>query len=177
MSRINIVLYHPEIPLNTANIMRTCVGTDTTLHLIKPLGFDLDKSEKVFNRGSSNYAHLVEMRVYENWEEFVTKHPTTDSYCFITRYGLDIYPNINAPQLIGNNQQMYLIFGAESCGIDKEILDQYKDQTYRLPTSANVRSLNLGNCVMTVLYEILRQVNFEDLEFKEPHKINYLKED
>lgn len=174
MSRINIVLYHPEIPQNTANIIRTCVGTDTTLHLIKPLGFDLEQSQKVFKRGSSNYLHLVDMYVYDNWDQFCLMHNYPANYCFITRYGLNTYNHIPAQTLTSEDQPLYLIFGAESCGIDKEILQTYKNQTYRLPTSSNVRSLNLGNCVMTILYEVLRQLDFEDLCREEPHKIDYL---
>lgn len=167
----NIVLFHPEIPLNTANIIRTCVGTDTRLHLIKPYGFDLSLSDKVFKRGSANYLDLVDLKEYDSWDDFVKINPNEHNYCFITRYGLDIYSNISVGSM---EDEIYLIFGSESSGIDKNILEKYKNQTYRIPTSKNVRSLNLGNCAMSVLYECLRQNNFENLECKEPHKIDYL---
>lgn len=174
-SKVNIVMYHPEIPQNTGNVMRTCVGTDTVLHLIKPYGFDLNKSENIFGRSSANYAQLVELREYEDWDDFVNKNPNTKNYCFITRYGLDTYNHVDAKELTDNNQEMFIIFGSESSGIDQEILTQYKDQTYRIPTSANVRSLNVSNCVMMVLYEMLRQLDYEGLLTKEPHKVDYLK--
>ncbi|MBL0701622.1 MAG: tRNA (cytidine(34)-2'-O)-methyltransferase, partial [Spiroplasma sp.] len=74
MSKINIVLYKPEIPGNTANIIRTCVGLNATLHLIKPYGFDLDLSTKVFKRGSTNYTKEVELIEYENFDEFIEKN-------------------------------------------------------------------------------------------------------
>ncbi len=173
---VNIVLFHPEIPPNTANVIRTCVGCDVTLHLIKPYGFELDLNHKIFKRDSANYAHLVKIKEYDNWEAFVTLNPLTSNYCFITRYGLDTYNHIDAPQLIKQGD-IYLIFGSESSGIDKDILLKYKYQTYRLPTSKNVRSLNLGNCVMSVLYDVLRQLDFCDLLTKEPHKLDYLQED
>lgn len=169
---INIVLFHPEIPQNTANTIRTCVGTDTKLHLIKPYGFDLKQSHKVFKRCSANYLDLVDLYEYDSWEDFVTKNPNKEIYNFITRYGLNLYTEINAKNT--DNEEIYLIFGSESSGIDKNILMEFKNQTYRLPASKNVRSLNLSNCVMTILYECLRQNDFHNLETKEPHKLDFL---
>ena len=117
--KINIVLFHPEIPQNTANIIRTCVGIDAKLHLIKPYGFDLNLSEKVFKRGSTNYVEFVELVEYESFEEFEEKNPYNNNYCFITRYGKETYDKINTEEV--NDQNIYLIFGNESSGIEKKI--------------------------------------------------------
>lgn len=170
--KINIVLFHPEIPQNTANIIRTCVGIDATLHLIKPYGFDLNLSEKVFKRGSTNYVDFVEIKEYDSFEEFEEKNPYNNNYCLITRYGKKTYDKINTKDI--NDENIYLIFGNESSGIEKNILEKYIDNTYRIPTTKTIRSLNLSNCAMTIAYEILRQLDFNDLVKEEPHKKNYL---
>ena len=158
----NIVLYEPEIPQNTGNIMRTCVATNTKLHLIKPLGFSLD--DKYLKRSGLDYIPKLDYEVYENFTEF--KEKNKGKYYFFTRYGKK--PHTSFDYTEGDN--LYFIFGKESTGIPKEILQEDLDHCMRIPMSANVRALNLSNSVAIVLYEALRQQDFNDLLRYEPHK-------
>ena len=129
----NIVLFEPEIPGNTGNIMRTCVATNTKLHLIKPLGFSLD-----------------------------------DIYYYFTRYGKKPHTSFNYKN--EENKELYFIFGKESTGIPKEILQKDLEHCMRIPMTKNVRALNLSNAAAIVIYEALRQQNYNDLLRTEPHK-------
>lgn len=162
--RLNVVLYCPEIPQNTGNIMRTCAGTDTFLHLIKPLGFKLDP--KYLKRSGVNYLEHVQYQVYEDWNTFKAANPGI--YVFSTRYGQ------KSPDMIDytrNDLPYYLIFGKESTGIPKEILRESLDTCIRLPMNDKIRSLNLSNCVCAVLYEALRQRGYDDLFRTEPETL------
>ena len=156
---INIVLYEPEIPQNTGNIMRTCVATNSVLHLIEPLGFTLD--EKRIKRSGMDYIDDLKMYTYSNFDEF--KEKNKGKYFFITRYGHN--PPSTANYDI--NEDIYLIFGKESTGVPKELLKQYSNDLYRLPMVKEARSLNLSNCVAICTYEVLRQRNYEDLSKEE----------
>ncbi len=160
---INIVLYEPEIPANTGNIMRTCAATNAKLHLIKPLGFKLDSAS--VKRSGVNYIDKVNYQVYENIDEFFSKNK--GEYYFITRYGKNTYSDYDFSD---QNTNIYLFFGKESTGIPKEILKKHIDRCFRIPASDNVRSLNLSNCVAIILYEVLRQQDFPNLYKTEPHK-------
>ena len=161
---INIVLFEPEIPGNTGNIMRTCVATNSHLHLIKPLGFSLD--EKYIKRSGVNYIDKCIYKVYENIDEFFKKNK--GEYYFLTRYGHKPHTSFDYSNKSGEN--LYFIFGKESTGIPKEILKPHIDNCMRMPMTANVRSLNLSNTVAIMLYEALRQRNYNGLLFDEPHK-------
>ena len=160
---LNIVLFEPEIPGNTGNIMRTCVATGTKLHLIKPLGFSLE--EKSIKRSGANYIDKLNYKVYENYEEFTKENPGT--YYYFTRYGQKPHSDFN---YTNKEENIYLIFGKESTGIDKKILKNNLDKCIRIPTLSDVRSLNLSNCVAIALYEVLRQQEYNDLLKYEPHK-------
>ena len=160
---INIVLYEPEIPGNTGNIMRTCVATGTKLHLIEPLGFKLDESS--IKRSGVNYIDKLEYNVYKNWNEF--KEQNQGTYYFFTRYGHKPHSSFDYSN---KDENIYLIFGKESTGIPKEILREDLDRCMRIPMTDNVRSLNLSNCAAIVLYEVLRQQDYRDLLRDEPHK-------
>lgn len=160
---INIVLFEPEIPMNTGNIMRTCIATNARLHLIKPLGFSLD--EKSVKRSGVNYIDKIDLTVYENMEDFYSKNNGT--FYYLTRYGHK--PHTTA-DYSDSNENIYFIFGKESTGIPKKYLRNDLDRCFRLPMSKNVRSLNLSNTVAIVVYEALRQQNYNDLLFEEPHK-------
>lgn len=160
---LNIVLYEPEIPTNTGNIMRTCVATNTKLHLIKPLGFSLD--EKSVKRSGVNYIDKLNYEVYEDFDDF--KIHNEGVYYFFTRYGKKPHTSFDYSN---TKEDIYLIFGKESTGIPKELLRKNLDKCMRIPMSKNVRSLNLSNCCAIVLYEALRQQNYRDLLFYEPHK-------
>lgn len=157
---LHVVLYNPEIPQNTGNIMRTCAATGACLHLIEPLGFRLD--DKFLKRSSANNLDNIEYKLYLDWEEFESKNK--GEYIFLTRYG---YKSPVEHDFKDINREYYLIFGKESTGIPKTILQKHLNNCYRLPMKANIRSLNLANCVAIVLYEALRQQNYFGLSKEE----------
>lgn len=160
---INIVLYEPEIPQNTGNIMRTCVATGARLHLIEPLGFKVD--DKTVKRCGVNYIDKLDYYVYKNLDEFMTKN--SGEFYFFTRYGKKAHTEFDYTK---SDKDIYLFFGKESTGIPKEILRGYLDRCIRIPTTSNVRALNLSNCVAIAIYEVLRQLDYPDLYRCEPHK-------
>ena len=168
---INIVLFEPEIPGNTGNIMRTCVATDTKLHLIKPLGFSLE--DKYIKRSGTNYIDKLNYEVYENYDDFKLKNKGI--YYYLTRYGKKPHTSFDYSN---KDEDIYLIFGKESTGLPKEILREDLDHCMRIPMTKNVRALNLSNCAAIMLYEVLRQQDYRDLLRKEPHKSeDYIIED
>ena len=160
---LNVVLFEPEIPGNTGNIMRTCVATHTHLHLIKPLGFSLE--EKYIKRSGVNYIDNCEYTVYENWDDFESKNKGI--YYFYTRYGHKPHSDYDYTK---HTEPIYLILGKESTGIPRSILKPHLDTCARIPMTDKVRALNLSNSVAIVLYEVLRQMNYLDLLRDEPHK-------
>ncbi|MDO5569806.1 MAG: tRNA (cytidine(34)-2'-O)-methyltransferase [bacterium] len=167
---INIVLYEPLIPENTGNIMRTCVATNTPLHLIRPLGFSLDA--KTLKRSGVNYIDKLQLTVYDDYEDFKLKNK--GNYYFLTRYGKKPHTTIDFTK---DKKNIYLIFGKETTGIPKNILKEELNNCFRIPMSNNVRSLNLSNCVAIVVYEVLRQFNYPSLYLKETFKSeDYLEE-
>ena len=161
---INIVLYEPEIPQNTGNIMRTCVATNTKLHLIKPLGFVID--DKHLKRSGVNYIDKLNYQIYENFDDFKSKNKGI--YYYFTRYGKKPHTSFNYENK--ENKELYFIFGKESTGIPKEILKSDLDHCMRIPMSENVRALNLSNSCAIVIYEALRQQDYNNLLKYEPHK-------
>ena len=168
---INIVLYEPEIPGNTGNIMRTAVATNSKLHLIEPLGFSLD--EKYLKRSSANYMDKLNYEVYKNWDDFKSKNEGT--FYYLTRYGKKPHTSFDYSD---SNENIYLVFGKESTGIPKEILRNDLDRCMRMPMTKDVRALNLSNTVAIMVYEVLRQQNYNDLLLTEPHKSeDYIIED
>lgn len=155
--KINVVLYHPEIPQNTGNIMRSCVGFNAMLHLIKPLGFSLD--EKHLKRSCVDYFQDVKYKVYENFDDF--KSQNIGKYYFLTRYGHKSPSSIDFTET--KDENIYLIFGAESTGIAYDILNQYLPDLYRIPTTNKIRSLNLSNCVAIMLFLASEALNPKDI--------------
>jgi len=153
---IHIVLYEPEIPQNTGNIMRTCVATGSTLHLIKPLGFKLD--EQRIRRSGMDYIDDLTYFVYENFEESLQK--VSGEIFYVTRYGKKTPYQVDYAQVDGD---IILVFGKESTGIPKTILRDHLEHCLRLPMVKTARSLNLSNSVAIVLYEVLRQLDFPGL--------------
>ena len=160
---LNIVLYEPEIPQNTGNIMRSCVATNARLHLIKPLGFDLDNNHLI--RAGVNYIDKLDYKVYDNWEQFLGSNKGT--FYYLTRYGHKPHTTFDYSD---PNENLYFVFGKESTGIPKKILKPNIEHCMRMPMSNNVRALNLSNTVAIMLYEALRQQNYPGLYFDEPHK-------
>ena len=160
---LNIVLFEPEIPANTGNIMRTCVATNTPLHLIKPLGFSLE--DKYVKRSGVNYIDKCVYTLYENIDEFFEKNKGT--YYFMTRYGKKPHTSFDYSN---KEENIYFIFGKESTGIPLSILKPHLDHCMRIPMTSNVRALNVSNAVAITIYEALRQQDFNDLLREEPHK-------
>ena len=154
---MNIVLHEPEIPANTGNIGRTCVATGTSLHLIKPLGFDI--SDKAVRRAGMDYWKELDLHVYEDFEEFVEKNPGARIYMATTK-ARKAYTEV---EYKGND---FIMFGKESAGIPEEILVKYEDTSVRIPMIGEIRSLNLSNSVSIILYEALRKQDFEGMRLK-----------
>jgi len=153
---MNIVLYQPEIPQNTGNIARTCATTQTTLHLIKPLGFSLD--EKHLKRAGLDYWDLLDLHVYESFEDFTEKNKNIELYLLTTK-AEKFYDAIEF------DKNAYLMFGKETAGLPSEIHEAYPENRFRIPmrNHERARSLNLSNAVNIVLFEALRQHNFPGL--------------
>lgn len=169
---IHIVLYEPEIPGNTGNIMRTCAGTGTKLHLIEPLGFSLD--EKSIRRSGVNYIEYCDYTVYPNYETFLNQNSDGDFY-FLTRYGNKAHTEFDFSD---KSKNIYFVFGKESTGIPKEILKGHLEHCMRIPINSNIRALNLSNCVAIMLFEALRQQDYNNLLRTDPFKgADYLKVD
>ena len=160
---INIVLFEPEIPANTGNIMRTCVASNAKLHLIKPLGFSLE--EKYIKRCGAGYIDQCDYTLYENIDDFFEKN--SGEFYFLTRYGHKPHSSFDYSD---KNKNYYFVFGKESSGIPVEILKPHLDRCMRMPMSNKVRALNVSNAVAIMTYEALRQQDYPDLFFDEPHK-------
>lgn len=151
---MNIVLFEPEMPLNTGNIGRTCVATNTRLHLIEPLGFKLN--EKAIKRAGLDYWDKLDVTVYCDFQDFLEKNPGAKIYMATTK----------APKVyteVSYEPDCYLMFGKESAGIPEEILVENQENCVRIPMWGDIRSLNLSNSVAVVLYEALRQNGFEKM--------------
>ena len=151
---LNIVLFEPEIPANTGNIGRTCVATNTRLHLIEPLGFRLN--EKNLKRAGMDYWNDLDVTTYINYEDFLEKNPNAKINMATTK-AKNVYTEVQY------EPDCYIMFGKESAGIPEEILVDHKDTCIRIPMVGDIRSLNLGNSVAIVLYEALRQNGFENM--------------
>ena len=151
---LNIVLVEPEIPQNCGNIARTCAATGCRLHLIRPLGFDI--SEKAVRRAGLDYWHLVDVRVYDNLEDFFSKNDVQQLWCLSTK----------APRCYTEAEFQdgcYLLFGKETKGLPEDFLREHYHQTVRIPMREEARSLNLSNAVAITAFEALRQTGFSGL--------------
>lgn len=154
---IHIVLVEPEIPPNTGNIARSCAATGAKLHLVKPLGFSID--DKTLKRAGLDYWPYVDLEVHENLEEFLKKYKDMPMYLATTK-GIRQYTEVEY------EEDAMLLFGKETAGLPRALIEEYKDRTIRIPMSRDtrLRSLNLSNSANIVLFEALRQQNFPDLE-------------
>ena len=151
----NIVLVEPEIPQNTGNISRTCAATHSTLHLVRPLGFEI--SDRTLKRAGLDYWQFLDVRYYDSFQELMDKHYTGDNFYFMSTKGSKVYSNVKFKD--GD----FLIFGKESHGLPEPLLKEHYDKTLRIPMWQDLRSLNLSNSVALTLYEALRQTDFKDL--------------
>ena len=153
---VNVVLYEPEIPQNTGNIMRTCSIFNFKLHLIEPLGYKLDDAH--LKRAHMDYIDKLDYKIYKNYDEFI-KENNIGQFVYFSRYGIKSFEEC----VFNADKDIYLLFGKESTGIPKTILKDHLDETYRIPMRGDARSLNLSNCVAIGSYECLRQIGFDDL--------------
>ena len=165
MAELNIVLHEPEIPANTGNIGRTCVATGTKLHLIEPLGFSL--SEKHLKRAGMDYWSQLEVERYVNYEDFLQRNPGAKIYMATTK-AKKIYSEASY------EPDCYIMFGKESAGIPEEILVEHPEECVRIPMIGETRSLNLSNSVAIVLYEALRQNQFDHMKLEgDLHRLHW----
>ena len=152
---LNIVLVEPGIPQNCGNIARTCAATGCNLHLIRPLGFDI--SEKAVKRAGLDYWNLVNVRDYENLEDFFARNDVRQMWCLSTkaprRYTEAAY-----------QEDCYLFFGKETKGLPEDFLAKHYDECVRIPMRPDARSLNLSNAVAITVFEALRQLSFPSLQ-------------
>lgn len=151
---INIVLCEPEIPQNTGNIARTCAAVGASLHLIKPLGFEID--DRKLKRAGLDYWHLLDITYYEGLEDFFKKNPDAAVYYFSTKAPKS-FSEVTYPE------KVYLMFGKETAGLPEELLLSHHDTTVRIPMRDHLRSLNLSNSVAVAVYEVLRQRDYDGL--------------
>ena len=154
---LNIVLHEPEIPANTGNIGRTCVATNTRLHLIEPLGFRLD--EKSLKRAGMDYWGSLDVTTYIDYADFLERNPGAKIYMATTKTP-KVYTEVSY------EPDCYIMFGKESAGIPEEILVQHQEDCVRIPMVGDIRSLNLSNSVSIVLYEALRQNGFAGMNLE-----------
>ena len=154
---LNIVLVEPEIPQNCGNIARTCAATNSRLHLVRPLGFDI--SDKAVKRAGLDYWHLVDVQDYENLDELFRLHPEAAQKAWLT--------TTKAPrsyQEAAFEADSWLFFGKETAGLPLAFREQFHDRCIRLPMVSAARSLNLSNTVAVCVYEALRQTGFPGLQ-------------
>ena len=152
---INIVLYSPEIPQNTGNISRTCAVTGAKLHIIKPIGFEI--SDRTLKRAGLDYWDKLDVTYYENFEDFMEKNPEGKKYYF-SAHAKNSFADVEYPDGV------YLVFGRESVGLPKEVIEENAENTLRIPMRKTLRCLNLSNSVAIAVYEVLRRNNYEGLE-------------
>ena len=154
MKDINIVLHCPEIPQNTGNIARTCAATGAALHLIRPLGFEIDDAK--LKRAGLDYWHYLDITYYDSEEDFFAKNAGEHIYYFSTK-APRAYTEVAYPD------RVFLMFGRETRGLPEELLAKHPDTTVRIPMLEGLRSLNLSNSAAIAVYEVLRQRNFSTL--------------
>lgn len=152
---INIVLHEPEIPHNTGAIARTCVLTNSRLHLIKPFGFDLN--DKYLKRAGLDYWKYLDLTIYENLDDFFEKNKDANFYLATTK-SKNIYSDVKFKD--GD----FIFFGKETAGLPEDLINKYCDRAIRIPMIKDLkRSLNLANSCTVIIYEALRQLDFMEL--------------
>ncbi|MCM3181212.1 tRNA (uridine(34)/cytosine(34)/5-carboxymethylaminomethyluridine(34)-2'-O)-methyltransferase TrmL [Cytobacillus horneckiae] len=154
---VHVVLYQPEIPSNTGNIARSCAATGTTLHLIRPLGFSTD--DKMLKRAGLDYWQFVNINYYDSIDEFFEKNEGGEFF-YLTKFGTTPHSSFDYSD---NNKNYFFIFGRETTGLPKDIIENNKDRALRIPMNDHVRSLNLSNTAAILIYEALRQQGYPSL--------------
>ncbi|MED4129525.1 tRNA (uridine(34)/cytosine(34)/5-carboxymethylaminomethyluridine(34)-2'-O)-methyltransferase TrmL [Shouchella miscanthi] len=154
---LHIVLYQPEIPANTGNIARTCAGTNTTLHLIRPLGFSTD--DKMLKRAGCDYWPNVTIYYYDSVDELFQKY-NQGEFFFIETIGTRNYSDFD---YTNREEEYFFVFGKETTGLPQELVEKRQERCFRIPQTDVIRSLNLSNTAAIVIYEALRQQGFPAL--------------
>ena len=154
---IHVVMVNPEIPPNTGNVARTCAATNSVLHLVKPLGFDI--SDKALKRAGLDYWPYVTLEVHESLDEFLDKYQGRRMFLATTKGGQK-YTDVSF------EDEDMILFGRETAGLPRDFIKEHEDEAIRIPMSENtrLRSLNLANSVNIVLFEALRQLGFPELK-------------
>ena len=155
---IHVVLYQPQIPSNTGNIARTCAGTNTQLHLIRPLGFSTE--DKMLKRAGLDYWEHVNITYYDSLDEFYEKN-AGGAFFYITKFGQKQFTSFDYSN---SAKDYYFIFGRETTGLPKDIIQNNLDTALRIPMIENIRSLNLSNTAAILIYEALRQQDYLNLK-------------
>lgn len=156
--KINIVMVEPEIPQNTGNIARTCAATGAKLHLVKPLGFSID--DKYLKRAGLDYWDKLEIEVHENLEEFLNKYKIGNNTFLASTKSKQTYADIDYTKF----DEIFILFGKETKGLPEDLIQNNMKQAIRIPMKEGLRSLNLSNSVAIIVYEVLRQNHFNELE-------------
>ena len=159
--KLNIVMVEPEIPQNTGNIARTCAITGAKLHLVYPLGFQID--DKYLKRAGLDYWDKLDIEEHDSLQKFLEKYkPEENNMFFATTKAQHCYIDIDYSKF--KDEEVFILFGKETKGLPEELLQKYLDKAIRIPMRPVLRSLNLSNSVCVITYEILRQLDFEGLE-------------
>ena len=157
--KINIVMVEPEIPQNTGNIARTCAAIGAKLHLVKPLGFEI--TDKYLKRAGLDYWDKLDIEEHESLKHFFDKYKIEENNMFLaTTKAANCYSVVN----YSNFDEVFILFGKETKGLPEDLLEENLNKTIRIPMRPTLRSLNLSNSVSIVVYDILRQKEFEELE-------------
>jgi tRNA (cytidine/uridine-2'-O-)-methyltransferase len=154
---IHVVLYQPDIPANTGNIALTCAATDTSLHLIRPLGFSTD--EEMIKRAGFDFWNSVNITYYDSMDDFFSKNQ--GEFYYIETFGEQAHSSFDFSDA---SKEHYFMFGKETTGLPKDLLEENKDHFLRIPMNDNVRSLNLSSTAAILVYEALRQQGFPHLK-------------
>ena len=164
-NNINIALIEPEIPQNTGNIARTCAAVGASLHLVKPMGFEID--DRKLKRAGLDYWHLLDITYYDSLSDFLEKNKDEKMYFFSTKAPRN-HTEVEYPE------RVFLVFGKETKGLPEELLQANPDTCVRIPMRDGLRSLNLSNSAAIAVYEVLRQRDFKDLcEVGTPTKFSW----
>ncbi len=153
-NNINIALIEPEIPQNTGNIARTCAAVGASLHLVKPMGFEID--DRKLKRAGLDYWHLLDITYYDSLSDFLEKNKDEKMYFFSTKAPRN-HTEVEYPE------RVFLVFGKETKGLPEDLLKDNPDTCVRIPMRDGLRSLNLSNSAAIAVYEVLRQGNFKEL--------------
>ena len=157
--KINVVMVEPEIPQNTGNIARTCAAIGAKLHLVYPLGFEIN--DKHLKRAGLDYWDKLEIEEHDSFKSFLDKYnPEEHSMFFASPKSKRCYSDVDYSKM----EEVFVLFGKETKGLPEDLLQKYMNKDIRIPMRKTLRSLNLSNSVAIIVYEILRQVNFDGLQ-------------